>query len=128
MALWGTVQKYPVCSAGTRFADGLLGIATGTVKPSVFLKRVTRVRVRLPNLDTAHNRVPLPRYLFLQILYSSYLFGNDHCVTRDTTEYGSASTRTSLLRLSLSSHPTSRNYVSYSSIYSELINTSYLGQ
>ena len=41
---------------------GLIGFATVSVLPAVLPKRVTRVRVRLPNLDTAHNRVPLPRY------------------------------------------------------------------
>ena len=86
-----------------------LDFAMVSVLSTVLPKQVMWLWVWLPNLDTAHNRVPLPRYwgykqvfqptifsqqnqihtynykkYFLQILYSSYLFGNDpcnHCVT-----------------------------------------------
>ena len=39
-----------------------LGIAMGTGLPTVFPKWVMQVQVQLPNLDTAHNRIPILQY------------------------------------------------------------------
>ena len=45
-----------------RTEEASLGFAMVSVRPMVFPKQVTRVRVQLPNLDTTHNCVPLPQY------------------------------------------------------------------
>jgi hypothetical protein len=54
MELWESVQTYPACAVASEFADVenfflaylLIGFRTGTGKSAVFLKWVTRVRVR----------------------------------------------------------------------------------
>jgi len=55
-----------------------VGIATGAGKPAVFPKRVPRVRVGLPNLDTAHNRVPIPRYRGYKRVFQPTVFSQQN--------------------------------------------------
>src|ERR1700737_4783089 len=46
--------------------------------PAVFPKRVTQVWVRLLDLDTAHNRVPIPRYCGYKWVFQPTIFSQQN--------------------------------------------------
>ena len=64
----------PLCYKVT----SLLGIATGVGKPAVFSKWVPWSQVGLPNLDTAHNCVPLLRYHRYKWVFQLTIFGQQN--------------------------------------------------
>jgi hypothetical protein len=58
--------------------QSVLGFATVSVLPAVLPKWVMWVWVQLPNLDTTHNRVPLPQYCRYKRVFQPTIFGQQN--------------------------------------------------
>ena len=55
-----------------------LGFATVLVQPVVLPKQVMQVQVQLPNLDIAHNHVPLLWYCRYKWVFQPTIFGQQN--------------------------------------------------
>ena len=71
--------KVKPAEASTKWcSQGLIGFATVPVLPVVLLKWVMRVQVQLPNLDTVHNRVPIPWYCGYKQVFQPIIFSQQN--------------------------------------------------